>query len=91
MARPAILLGKAATSLMTRNANCFVRAFNSSVVISHNLQFEIFNLQLPLRRVIERLLQIELLQFLDQRRIIGGIDDFFVLQKIDKAPLRNHF
>ena len=83
-ARPWMLFGSAATTLMTRSANCLVRAFSSSVVIH-------LNLQLLLRRVIEGLLQVELLQFLDQRRIIGGIDDFFVLQKIDKAPLPDHF
>jgi len=43
-----------------------------------------------LRRVIERFLQIKFLQFLDQGRIVGGSDDFFVLQKIDKTPLRDH-
>src|SRR6266480_5030485 len=43
-----------------------------------------------LQRVIERLLQIELFDFLSQPRIVCCIQDLWVLQEIEKTALCNH-
>src|SRR5438132_4600345 len=74
---------------------CWILAFAKAYQPQPLQRFNLFNAStasalVRLRRVIERLLEIELLQFLDQLRIVRGIDDFFVLQKIDKVPLRDH-
>ena len=45
--------------------------------------------QLLLQRIIERALQIESLDFVDQRLVIGRGDDFLVLEQLDESPLRD--
>src|SRR6266550_5870514 len=56
-----------------------------------NLRFEIFNLQLPLRRIIERALKIEFPDAIGECRIICRVDEALILDKIEKTPLRDHF
>src|SRR2546423_4590883 len=53
-------------------------------------QSAVFNLQssiIFLRRVLERLLDVELLHLLHQGWIVGRFEDAAVLQKVENAPL----
>jgi hypothetical protein len=49
---PQLSLALRPPALITLNANRFVRSFNSSAVISHNLQFKIYDFQLLLDRAL---------------------------------------
>ena len=42
-------------------------------------------------RVIERALEIEFFEAIGEYRIIGCVDDALILEKIEIAPLRDHF
>src|SRR6202011_4526319 len=91
MARRSIVLGSAPTNLIIRSAKYLVLALSCSGGHLHNLQFEICNLQsksAPADRKVERTLQIELPQLLEQRRVVDRINQPLILQEIKKAALR---
>ena len=45
---------------------------------------------IALQRVIERALQIEFSDAIRKDRIVCGVDDALILEKIKEPPLRNH-
>src|SRR4030081_1181660 len=93
MARPSIVLGSAPTNLIIRSAKYLVLALSCSGVISTicNLKSAICNLQsksAPADRKVERTLQIELPQLLEQGRVVDRINQPLILQEIEKTALR---
>src|SRR4051812_17063451 len=80
---------RAAQSRATQKASSVSQNPLSALLISP--VSGIRNPKLFLQGIIQRALQLELLDLLEKRRVVSRVDDLLILQKFHEPALRDHF